>query len=68
MNKNPATDRNGFSRSLPQPIVLTPAEAKQVSGGGSNVRHGNSGGGSASYNTPGNSDYGGNSPSPQTQS
>jgi hypothetical protein len=27
--------------SLLQPIVLTPANTEQVSGGGSNVRHGN---------------------------
>jgi hypothetical protein len=33
VDKSPATDRNGFSRPLPQPIVLTPAEAKQVAGG-----------------------------------
>jgi hypothetical protein len=33
MDKNPATDRNGFPQPLPQPIVLTPAEAKQVAGG-----------------------------------
>jgi hypothetical protein len=33
MDKSQSTDRNGFSRPLPQPIVLTPAEAKQVAGG-----------------------------------
>ena len=33
MDRNPATDRNGFSQPLPQPLVLTPAETKQVSGG-----------------------------------
>jgi hypothetical protein len=40
------------------PVRLAPAHAKQVSGGGANVRHGNPGGGPASYNTPGNPDYG----------
>jgi hypothetical protein len=40
------------------PAILSPAETKQVSGGGANVRHGNPGGGPASYNTPGNPDYG----------
>ena len=43
---------------LPQPVALTPAETKRVSGGGSNVLHGNPGGGPAPYNTPGNSAYG----------
>jgi hypothetical protein len=33
MDKDPATDRNGFLRPLPQPIVLTPVETKQVAGG-----------------------------------
>jgi hypothetical protein len=40
------------------PVLLAPTLAKQVSGGGANVRHGNPGGGPASYNTPGNPDYG----------
>jgi hypothetical protein len=34
MNKHQATDRDGFSRPLPQPIVLTQAETEQVAGGG----------------------------------
>jgi hypothetical protein len=29
---------------LPQPVALTPAETKRVSGGGANVLHGNGGG------------------------
>ncbi len=33
-----------------EPIVLTPEEVTEVSGGGSNVRHGNPGGGPAPYN------------------
>jgi hypothetical protein len=40
------------------PVLLAAADTKQVSGGGANVRHGNPGGGPASYNTPGNPDYG----------
>jgi hypothetical protein len=40
------------------PVVLAAVDTKQVSGGGANVRHGNSGGGPAPYNTPGNPDYG----------
>jgi hypothetical protein len=40
------------------PVVLAVADTKQVSGGGANVRQGNSGGGPAPYNTPGNPDYG----------
>lgn len=45
-------------RFLNAPTILTPADTEQVSGGGANVRHGNPGGGPASYNTPGNPDYG----------
>jgi hypothetical protein len=33
MHKNPVTDRNNFSRPLPQLIALTPRETKQVAGG-----------------------------------
>ncbi len=44
MEKTQTTGRNGFSRPLPQPIVLTPAEAKQVAGGDA---------GPAPYNQPG---------------
>jgi hypothetical protein len=33
MDQNPAIERHGFSRRVPQPVVLTPAEANQVSGG-----------------------------------
>jgi len=40
------------------PAILSPADTKQVSGGGANVLHGNPGGGPAPYNTPGNPDYG----------
>ena len=36
MQTTPTTDH----LSLPQPIVLTPADTEQVSGGGSNVLHG----------------------------
>jgi hypothetical protein len=64
MHRNSPIERYGFSRPLPEPIVLAPAETKQVSGGGANVRHGNPGGGSASYNTPGNPDYGQTRPTP----
>jgi hypothetical protein len=49
---------DAFEQSLPQPVALTSAETKLVSGGGSNVQHGNPGGGPAPYNTPGNSAYG----------
>jgi hypothetical protein len=27
MDQNPAIERHGFSRPVPQPVVLTPAEA-----------------------------------------
>jgi hypothetical protein len=37
MDKNLATDRNGHWRPLPPPVVLTPAETKQVAGGVSSV-------------------------------
>ena len=47
------TDRFSYG-----PAILSAADTKQVSGGGANVRHGNPGGGPASYNTPGNPDYG----------
>jgi hypothetical protein len=49
---------HAFAQWLPQPVLLTSAETKLVSGGGSNVLHGNPGGGPAPYNTPGNSAYG----------
>ena len=49
MRKNPATVHNDFSRRLPLPIVLTPAETKHVAGGDA---------GTAPYNTPGNPAYG----------
>ena len=55
---NPATRRDGPSRPLAQPMRLTLAETRQVSGGGANVQHGNPGGEPASYNTPGNEGYG----------
>jgi hypothetical protein len=58
MFSKPSTHRFELSRLLPQPVALTPAETNRVSGGGSNVQHGNPGGGPASYNTPGNPDYG----------
>ncbi len=38
---------NACEQSLPQPVALTSAETKLVSGGGSNVQHGNPGGGPA---------------------
>lgn len=44
MHSNSATQRHGFSQPLPVPIALTPPETKLVSGGGSNVLHGNPGG------------------------
>jgi hypothetical protein len=57
MHSDSATHRQGFSRLLPRPIVLTMAETKRVSGGGSNVQHGNPGGdtpiGSAGSGPPG---------------
>jgi hypothetical protein len=33
MEMKPATDRKGFSRPLPKPLVLTPSQTQQVSGG-----------------------------------
>jgi hypothetical protein len=33
MEKNATTDRNGFSQQLPEPVVLTSEEAKQVAAG-----------------------------------
>jgi hypothetical protein len=44
MSSSSAAQRHGFSRRLPGPIVLTLPETKLVSGGGSNVLHGNPGG------------------------
>ena len=52
---------HGFWRLLPEPNVLTPAETKRVAGG-SVHKNDNSGPGSASYNTPGNPDYGKSGP------
>ena len=53
----PSTQRFERSRLLPQPVALTPAETKRVSGGGSNVQHGNPGGdtpiGNPGYGPPG---------------
>jgi hypothetical protein len=45
------------SRCLSRPLVLTSAETKRVAGG-SHHKNDDSGPGSASYNTPGNPDYG----------
>jgi hypothetical protein len=33
MEKNPLTERNGFSQLLPEPVVLTQEEAEQVAAG-----------------------------------
>lgn len=33
MDMKPSTDRKGSSWSLPKPVVLTPNETQQVSGG-----------------------------------
>jgi hypothetical protein len=33
MEKNAATDRNGLSQLLPEPVVLTQEEAEQVAAG-----------------------------------
>jgi hypothetical protein len=63
MYSNSAVNRHGFWRLLPEPIVLNPAETKRVAGG-SVHKNDNSGPGSASYNTPGNPDYGQNRPTP----
>jgi hypothetical protein len=57
MFSKPSTHRFELSRLLPQPVALTPAETKRVSGGGSNVQHGNPGGdtpiGNPGYGPPG---------------
>jgi hypothetical protein len=57
MFSKPSTQRFERSRLLPQPVALTPAETKRVSGGGSNVQHGNPGGdtpiGNPGYGPPG---------------
>jgi len=57
MLSKPSTQRFERSRLLPQPVALTPAETKRVSGGGSNVQHGNPGGdtpiGNPGYGPPG---------------
>jgi hypothetical protein len=57
MFSKPSTQRFERSRLLPQPVALTPAEIKRVSGGGSNVQHGNPGGdtpiGNPGYGPPG---------------
>jgi hypothetical protein len=44
MHSSSATQRQGYSWPLPGPVVLTSPERKLVSGGGSNVQHGNPGG------------------------
>jgi hypothetical protein len=49
---------NSFVDEDQAPTQLSPDELAAVSGGGANVRHGNPGGEPASYNTPGNTDYG----------
>lgn len=54
----PTTATKRTDRFLCGPAILSPADTKQVSGGGANVRHGNPGGGPAPYNTPGNPEYG----------
>jgi hypothetical protein len=33
MDMKPATDHKGFYRPLPKPVVLTPSQTQQVSGG-----------------------------------
>jgi hypothetical protein len=38
VKQNPATGCDGFLRLLPQPIVLTAADAKQVAGGNLGAR------------------------------
>ena len=48
------------AHAISRPFVLTSAETKRVAGG----KNKNSGPGSASYNTPGNPDYGQNRPTP----
>jgi len=57
MFSKPSIQRFERSRLLPQPVALTPAETKRVSGGGSNVQHGNPGGdtpiGNPGYGPPG---------------
>jgi hypothetical protein len=57
MFSKPSTQRFELSRPLPQPVALTAAETKRVSGGGSNVQHGNPGGdtpiGNPGYGPPG---------------
>ena len=57
MLSKPSTQRFERSRLLPQPVALTLAETKRVSGGGSNVQHGNPGGdtpiGNPGYGPPG---------------
>ena len=54
----PMTAIKRTDRFLCGPAIISPADTKQVSGGGANVRHGNPGGGPAPYNTPGNPEYG----------
>jgi hypothetical protein len=57
MFSKPSSQRFELSRLLPQLVALTPAETKRVSGGGSNVQHGNPGGdtpiGNPGYGPPG---------------
>lgn len=47
---NAAGSNSSQRSSAAQPVVLTIDEMQLVSGGGANVRHGNPGGGPASYN------------------
>jgi len=57
MFSKPSTQPFELSQLLPRPLALTPAETERVSGGGSNVQHGNPGGdtpiGNPGYGPPG---------------
>ena len=57
MQENSPTGHNDISPVLPAPVLLTPTQAQRVAGGGSNVRHGNPGGGPAPYNNPSDPAY-----------
>ena len=57
MSSKPLIQSFELSGLLPQSVALTPAEIERVSGGGSNVQHGNPGGdtpiGNPGYGPPG---------------
>jgi hypothetical protein len=68
MFSKPSTQRFELSRLLLRPVALTQAEASRVSGGGSNVQHGNGGGTLPNpYGPPGGNPANPNPPGPHDE-